>query len=69
MCYCDPCRSELSQKPAVLVRALPSDPAEYRRLGSTVLAPKPRTRKMIGMISSRLSHLQASFRYGDFRRA
>lgn len=35
----------------MLVGALPRDPAEYRRNESIVLGPKPRTKKMIGMIS------------------
>jgi hypothetical protein len=35
----------------VLVAALPTDPAEYRRTESVAIGPKPRTRKMIGMIS------------------
>ncbi len=45
-----PC-SELHDQPAVLVRVLPTDPADYRRQESVTLGPKPRTRKMIGMIS------------------
>lgn len=35
----------------MLVAALPRDPAEYRRTESVTIGPKPRTRKMIGMIS------------------
>lgn len=37
----------------MLVAALPRDPAEYRRTESVTIGPKPRTRKMIGMISGR----------------
>ena len=45
------CHSELAEEPKVLVAALPRDPAEYRRTESVTIGPKPRTRKMIGMIS------------------
>jgi hypothetical protein len=48
-----PCHSELAEEPKVLVAALPRDPAEYRRTESVTIGPKPRTRKMIGMISGR----------------
>jgi hypothetical protein len=50
--HCNSCRcSELAEDPKVLVAALPTDPAEYRRTESVAMGPKPRTRKMIGMIS------------------
>lgn len=42
---------ELGDEPDVLVTSMPRDPRQYRRHSSTVLAPKPRTLKMIGMIS------------------
>lgn len=47
-------RSELGDDPDVLVRGMPRDPHHYRRQSITILAPKPRTVKMIGMISGEL---------------
>lgn len=44
-------RSELGETPDVLVPRLPTDPDAYRHGHSSSYAPKPRTLKMIGMIS------------------
>ncbi len=43
--------SELGDAPDVLVPTLPTDPEAYRDENSSSYAPKPRTLKLIGMIS------------------
>lgn len=42
--------SELEKHPDVLVPALPQRPSNFAAMGA-VIAPRPRTRKMIGMMS------------------
>ena len=43
-------RRELEKHPDVLVPAMPHRPSHFAAMG-TVIAPRPRTRKMIGMMS------------------